>query len=302
VRKKKAIPFAGTPQAQPQNNGLVQTAAQGSNLLKKIAPTQVGSLPGVIPTTIAPETGIVTGNIGYTGAGLESGGTIATGQMSAVGDTVIANALPVEAPATTGITGTVGGIVGSVASYAPYVAAAKGLGTVTRGITGDKAGDKMDYLSRMGRVAEKADEGVFEPVAEELGGGDTVTGYASNAQHFLNPAGSIVKKLKDTWLCTEVAKYVGLTKDDHKILRKLRRYAITNYRSQSQKYFDNGNKLVDAINLREVEQSFYERLKEDMVEPVIQLIQSGNLEKAYKKYEQDTLALIREYAPEIEEN
>jgi hypothetical protein len=157
----------------------------------------------------------------------------------------------------------------------------------------------MDYLSRIGRVAEKADEGVFEPVAEELGGGPTMENYAKGAQGVLNPAGALVKKLKDTWLCTEISKYIGLTKDDHKALRKLRRYAITNYRSTAKKYFDTGNILVAAINEKEDGHSFYGQLKRDMVQPIIQLVNDDKLEEAYQKYLKDTLALVDEYSPEL---
>ncbi len=103
-----------------------------------------------------------------------------------------------------------------------------------------------------------------------------------------------------TWLCTEIEKYIGLTDDDKAMLSKLRRYAVKHYKGWMRAYWDKGKALVDGINAVEDKHPFYEKLKDEMVNPIINAVRSGGMEEAYQKYKDDTIALFEKYAPEIE--
>jgi hypothetical protein len=104
---------------------------------------------------------------------------------------------------------------------------------------------------------------------------------------------------QDTWLCTEIDKYIGLTKEDFTALKKLRRFTVKNHKKWMLDYWEKGADLVEAINKTEAIHTFYKRLKAEMVDPVIALVKEDKLEEAFDKYKADTILLAKTYTPEI---
>jgi hypothetical protein len=111
------------------------------------------------------------------------------------------------------------------------------------------------------------------------------------------PASSL--EPQGTWLCTEIARFIGLTDEDNADLSKLRRYSIRNHMKWIRAYLTDGHAIVEGINAKEEPKSFYAKLKKEMITPIIELIKDGKLEEAFKKYKEDTVNLAEIYSPEL---
>jgi len=113
--------------------------------------------------------------------------------------------------------------------------------------------------------------------------------------------GAITGGLLDTWLCTEVSRYIGMTVDDNADLQKLRRYCVKNHREWIREYLQKGKELVEKINATlpttEERVTFYAALKEEMVLPVLKRIRDEDMEDAFDRYVDITKKLFDRYAP-----
>jgi hypothetical protein len=280
-----------SPQQQ-QGAGIVQPIMQGYNVGKDIYNKAFAPpvSPQVAPNApFSPTDPSVDG--GITGISTAS----ATVPESISLDAGVSGLQPTSS--TSGVSG--------IAAPAAYIAAAEGargmFGGQGKGFDEKTIGERsQDNPGTAGVVGQLLPGMLFS--GSDTAGGKIYKNMSRLERQVMRPIDFLFgnkSKDDDTWLCTEISKYVGLTKDDHKALRKLRRYAITNYRSTAKKYFDTGNILVAAINEKEDGHSFYGQLKRDMVQPIIQLVKDDKLEEAYQKYLKDTLALVDEYSPEL---
>jgi hypothetical protein len=110
----------------------------------------------------------------------------------------------------------------------------------------------------------------------------------------------IIGKSGGTWLCTEIGRHAGLSTEDHALLGRLRRYSVRNHLGWIRAYWNEGAKLVAAINHKENAPEFYRGLKESLVAPVIRLMRESKPDEAYRLYKEITCKLFEKYTPAIE--
>lgn len=122
---------------------------------------------------------------------------------------------------------------------------------------------------------------------------------ADVAMSLIDPIGATVNIVEDSWLCTEVKKEIVFKFSDAKALLKLRKYSLQNHPDITKYYLDRGPELVSAIAEKEDHQEFYKELYRLVVMPIISLVKSGSLERAYELYKGVTLHLTGTYAPHV---
>ncbi len=197
-------------------------------------------------------------------------------------------------------------LTGILGTAAPYVALGK-IGMPYAGQYSSDAFSKVglgeegssNVFQQHARMVGRGQEGVMTPMYEELTGNKMPTAISA----ITNPAGAALKWMDSTWLCTEVAKYVGVSAEDQTALKKLRRYSLKNHKPWLKEYLDKGKLLVEKINesipSAEGRTAFYGELKKNMVDPVVWLTSQGREDEAFFKYKAVTLELFDKYLPGI---
>jgi len=174
-------------------------------ILADMGQTQINNeaIEGALQTT----EGILAEEAGT--AGVEAATEIGTGSMSEMGANVASTV-----GAITGETiGSVAGTAVTALSYAPYVAAAKALGTATQAVGNAIEGDAGAFPRATGEIASNAERGFLQPLQDEVMENaditlDKYTEWSNKlARSALNPAGSIlgaIEELIGTVVCTEL--------------------------------------------------------------------------------------------------
>ena len=184
----------------------------------------------------------------------------------------------------------------------------------TSGIAEGYAATATDRLIRMKTLEERkrrtdaelkaADEAKEREKRGTIGAGvGGLAGYAlAGTLGVTGPVGFIGgmmvgEMLGGTWLCTETKKHSGLTDEQTKTLDKFRAYAKEHHPGWLEFYIRIGPEIVKAINETEG-QSFYDNLKESMIEPVIAFFDNDRKEDAFIAYKLYVIACIKEYTPQ----
>ena len=161
---------------------------------------------------------------------LESGEGVAPALATEIGTGSMSEAGAETAALVSSLTGeTLGSVAGTAVtslSYAPYVAAAKILGTVTKGagqaIEESVGGGAGKFLMATGEIASHAERGFLQPLQDEVMKNADITldqysDWANKlARSALNPAGSVlgaIEELLGTVVCTELYSQKRITKE-----------------------------------------------------------------------------------------
>ena len=115
----------------------------------------------------------------------------------------------------------------------------------------------------------------------------------------INPVAATGKILEDTWICSQVKKHVGFKMSDLRALAQLRKFGMKNHTELTEHYIEYGPELIYGISEKESQKTFYASLSDTFVSPVIELVKSGDMEKAYQLYRDTTLKLTAQYAPQV---
>jgi len=243
--------------------------------------------------------------------------TGATPEMYEMGtpsmDTSIPGAAVESSPVTTGAevgTGTTSGaaevggatIGGVLGTAAPYVAAARIGMPILGGILEKYSPGEEGSSNVFQQGARITGEDYMRPIEAV-----TETAFGVETPEIIdvafNPGGYLMNKISGggTWLCTAADKHIGVTKEEKKALRKLRRYVKKNHGGWLQAYFINGPELIDAIEDQEADlYKFYLTLKKGLVDTVVGMIEKDCMEDAFGFYKAITIELFQKYTPNIE--
>lgn len=171
-------------------------------------------------------------------------------------------------------------------------------------------GESNYFAKGANRLARGEEELVGEPL-DKMFQGDIMGGLESFGKGIMNTPrnawnasiGAATGGLLDTWLCTQVNRFVGLTDDQNQMLQDLRRFSIKNHRPWIRFYLDHGKNLIEEI--REVipskmkRREFYSALKANMVLPVLNLVANHRMEEAFILYKEYTTDLFKKFAPDF---
>jgi hypothetical protein len=291
--------------------GKVSNLFTADNALAAGVPETVGA--GVGTSGVAGQ-GVISGAPVVAEAGLVSSSSAA--QTAILGPTY-SGSIPIGTGAEIGAAGGAGG--GSVAAGGAEVAA--GTQATMAGGTEVAAGTGA-YAAPLaaGVVAGKYGG---EWVGDRLGIGKTVGGAVAGTAAglaasyalmtigiALGPAGMIGGAIlgavgglvgSSTWLCTAIEEHVGVSKEEKKAMRRLRRYTRRHHSTWLASYLVFGRLLVNYIDKVEDDKIlFYARLKPVLVYPVVKLVGEGKMEEAFELYRTETMNVIKSYLPVLD--
>lgn len=110
----------------------------------------------------------------------------------------------------------------------------------------------------------------------------------------------LVSSLFDSWICGMVDKYVGMTDHEKESMKQLKNWCKVNQRDWLRWYIAHGEELVEFIEEAEDDMTDYcTQLRIVMVEPIVALIDAGQMESAYKVYHTMAKLMFYTYAPHI---
>ena len=297
-----AAPTAGAViEGLPQTfTGMVQGGVGGG--VGEVAPvaSMLGSeSAGLIPQTAAPVGDYLAGQVGKLGT-----------FTNMIGEPAL------EAGTT------LGGIASDVATglgYAGYGTAARELGagafnagshTLKQwGGASEQAGEQMDKFL-VSPLREPTLEGAGQSMWQGIvGKGSPLDLQSTEAGRIistvLDPVGSFLKGLggwisKLTHICTATKKYASFEKSEDDIMKKLRKYALSEHNGWMTSYLNNGPKLIEAISKQEKDlEEFYNNIREILIKPVVSIFDQNN-EKAFQIYLLVTQMLFSKYLPEFD--
>ncbi len=170
------------------------------------------------------------------------------------------------------------------------------LKTGTAGVAGYGAGNLAENIAdkKLG-AGRKESEAVG--LAGAAGAGFAVGGPPGAA------AGAAVYAMGkiDTWLCTAIHAYVGMSAAEHDVMTLLRGYASDFHRSILVFYVKNGKSLTDKIKEKEADlPEFYGKLKAELIDPIMSRELWSKPEESFQHYKKITWELFGKYLPELE--
>lgn len=116
-------------------------------------------------------------------------------------------------------------------------------------------------------------------------------------------AGGVIGALASmisSWICGAVDKHVGMTDHEKLAMEKLKDYCKENERGWLRWYIENGEELVECIEAEEDNLvKYYSQIRIVMIEPVVALVDNGNMEEAFTLYKTMALFQFYRYAPHI---
>lgn len=109
-----------------------------------------------------------------------------------------------------------------------------------------------------------------------------------------------VGSLFDSWICGMVDKHVGMTDHEKESMKQLKNWCKVNQRDWLRWYIAHGEELVEFIEEAEDDITDYcAQLRIVMIEPIVELIDAGQMESAYKVYHTMAKMMFYTYAPHI---
>jgi len=329
-------PAVVTPSAPTQGVVSDYGVSDGSTLMAPNTPPADITIAGdTIQAATPVNSGVTIANEGVTG--LSEAASSQSTFSPAMNAIDIADAEAGAGMAGSGTAGTTGGpTIGGAAGVVAYIAAADMVrnqwgqldkvygerspwakftsAPVTGGVPAlletIGMGDSNYFAKGPNRLARAEEKWVGEPLDKAFQG-DILGSLQSFGGALLDAprdawnlsVGAISGGLLDTWLCTQVNRFIGLTDLDNKDLQTLRRFSIKNHRPWIRFYLDFGKFLVAAIKSaipdKARRREFYSALKVNMVLPVLRLIRENRMEEAYILYKEYTTDLFKKYAPEF---
>lgn len=110
----------------------------------------------------------------------------------------------------------------------------------------------------------------------------------------------LISSLFDSWICGMVDKYVGMTDHEKESMKQLKNWCKVNQRDWLRWYIAHGEELVEFIEEAEDDITDYcAQLRIVMIEPIVALIDAGQMESAYKVYRTMAKLMFYTYAPHI---
>ena len=110
----------------------------------------------------------------------------------------------------------------------------------------------------------------------------------------------VISNMFDSWICGMVDKHVGMTEHEKLAMNQLKDWCKENQHRWLRWYIANGCELVECIEADEDNMLDYcSQLRITMIEPVVALVDRGDLEGAYKVYKTMAGFQFAKYAPHI---
>lgn len=110
----------------------------------------------------------------------------------------------------------------------------------------------------------------------------------------------LISSLFDSWICGMVDKHVGMTDHEKESMKQLKNWCKVNQRDWLRWYIAHGEELVEFIEEAEDDITDYcAQLRIVMIEPIVALIDAGQMESAYKVYRTMAKLMFYTYAPHI---
>ena len=149
--------------------------------------------------------------------------------------------------------------------------------------------------------------GLDKTVAGALGGATSGLLIGMKMGSIGGPIGALVggvigalASMISSWICGAVDKHVGMTDHEKLAMEKLKDYCKENERGWLRWYIENGEELVACIEAEEDNLvQYYSQIRIAMIEPVVALVDHGDMEGAFILYKTMALFQFYRYAPHI---
>ena len=269
-------PYAsGLASIQGATSGIGGTVSPAMQALDTSAMNSIGSSLGG-DLTIAPNAalGEFASSIGSQQAGNVGAGLAAEGSTAAITGG--------EGAVTGGLTGAVSGLTGGI------LAAGVGVGL-------NYLFDEIGMPSKMaGPLAGMGSGAIAGAAMTAWSGPGAILGAA------IGGVIGAIGTMFDSWLCGMVDKHVGMTEHEKLAMNQLKDWCKENQHRWLRWYIANGCELVECIEADEDNMLDYcSQLRITMIEPVVALVDRGDLEGAYKVYKTMAGFQFAKYAPHI---
>ena len=206
---------------------------------------------------------------------------------------------------------TIGTAAGDMASKTMLQGIGQSLGSVGTGLVAAGVGIAVSYGVNWALTGLGVDPGMASVAASALGGAASGALMGAMYGSVGGPIGAVIGfavglvvgmigQICGSWLCGATDKYVGMTFTEKLAMEELKSYGKENEPRYLRFYVSRGPELIAAIEAQEKNLGqFYGQLRTTLIEPVVKMVESGQMGAAFLLYKRITLNLSCKYLPEL---